>query len=267
MKIKKEIGFKTKFSDFLLWSGLIITIISLIVQFAVILIGYKPIPITTTNPYGLWTPDSVWVGIWTAISTFTIQSNILVFFFFCFVLTNRFYENRAQFVFGRFALAITVYISVTFIVFFAVLFKPMLDKLEPSNSVDMISFVNTFLLHLLIPVILILYFMSTAGKYYWAYKKQTYLWMPIISIYMFGYLAYALVKGNFVGILLKGETKISHSFPYPFLNFHKNLSNLFIYVAAILILYLILMLLFTFYNNMLYKKNNKPMIILKDTTF
>ncbi|WP_425380936.1 hypothetical protein [Spiroplasma endosymbiont of Polydrusus pterygomalis] len=267
MGIEKNIGFKSKFSDFLLWSGLIISIIALILAFAVILIEYKPIPPATLNPHDLWTPDSAWVGIWTMISTFTIQSNFLVFLFFCFVLTNRFYENRAQFVFGRFSLAITVYISVTLIVFFAILFKPMLNELDPSDSISILNFINTFLLHLIVPVIVILYFMFSSGKYYWKFGKQTYLWIPIISIYMFVYLAYALLKGNFVGHLKRGAKEIDYSFPYPFLNFHKDLGTFFIYIAAILVLYIILMLLFTFYNNMLYKKNNKPITILKDTNF
>lgn len=266
--IAKNIGFKSKFSDFLIWSGLIITIISLITQFAIVLINYHPIPAGVTNRHHLWTPDSPWVAIWTALSTFTIQSNILVFFFFCFILTNRFYENYAQFVFGRFSLAITVYISVTLIVFFAVLFKPILNDLDTSNSISMLSFINTFLLHLIIPVIVILYFMFSSGKYYWAYGKQAYLWTPLLSIYMFLYLGYALCKGNFVGILVKDKPEISYSFPYPFLNFHQNLGNFFIYISAILVLYLILMLLFTAYNNMLYKKNHKSLTTsLKATNF
>lgn len=267
MGIEKNIGFKSKFSDFLLWFGLIISIIALIIQFAVVLLEYKPIPPTTPNPHNLWTPDSAWVGIWTMVSTFTIQSNFLVFLFFCFVLTNRFYENYAQFVFGRFSLAITVYISVTLVVYFAVLFKPMIKDLDTSDSISMLNFINTFLLHLIVPVIVILYFMISSGKYYWKLSKQTYLWIPIISIYMFVYLAYALLKGNFVGFIRRGTTDIDYSFPYPFLDFHKNLGTFFIYIAAILVLYIILMLLFTLYNNMLYKKNNKPIAVLRDTNF
>lgn len=267
MGIEKNIGFKSKFSDFLLWSGLIISIIALIVTFAIILIEYKPIPQATSNPHNLWTPDSAWVSIWTIISTFTIQSNFLVFLFFCFVLTNRFYENRAQFVFGRFSLAITVYISVTLVVFFAVLFKPMLKELNPNDNISILNFINTFLLHLIVPVIIILYFMFSSGKYYWKFSKQTYLWIPVISIYMFVYLAYALLKGNFVGQLKCGTKEIDYSFPYPFLNFHKDLGTFFIYIVAVLILYIILMLVFTLYNNMLYKKNNKAIVILKDTNF
>lgn len=267
MDIEKNIGFKSKFSDFLLWSGLIISVIALIVQFAVALIEYKPIPATTPNPHNLWAPDAVWVGIWTMISTFTIQSNFLVFLFLCFVLTNRFYENHAQFVFGRFSLAITVYISVTLVVFFAVLFKPMIKKLDTSDISSMLNFINTFLLHLIVPVIIILYFIFSSGKYYWKFGKQTYLWIPVISIYMFVYLAYALLKGNFVGFLKRGATEIDYSFPYPFLDFHKNLGTFFIYIVAILVLYIILMLLFTLYNNMLYKKNNKPIAVLRNTNF
>ncbi|WP_338959364.1 hypothetical protein [Spiroplasma endosymbiont of Tiphia femorata] len=267
MGIGKNIGFKSKFSDFLLWSGLIIAVIGLIMQFAIVLIEYKPITVGTPNPHNLWTPDGPWVGIWTMISTFTIQSNFLVFLFFCFVLTNRFHDNRAQFVFGRFSLAITVYITVTLIVFFAVLFKPMINNLDSSNSISILNFINTFLLHLIVPVIVILYFMFSAGKYYWKLGKQTYLWIPIISIYMFVYLGYALAKGNFVGFLRKGTTEIDYSFPYPFLDFHKSLTTFFIYIFAILILYIILMLLFTLYKNILYKKNNKPIAALRDTNF
>lgn len=267
MSIGRNIGFKSKFSDFLLWTGLIITIIALITQLAIVLINYKPIPATTTNPHNLWTPDSPWVGIWTMFSTFTIQSNFLVFLFFCFILTNRFYDNYAKFVFGRFSLAITVYISVTLVVFFAILFKPMINELDTNNSISMLNFINTFLLHLIIPVIIILYFMFTSGKYYWKFGQQTYLWIPVISIYMFVYLGYALLKGNYVGWLKHGATEIDYSFPYPFLNFHKNLGTFFIYIGAIIVLYIILMLLFTLYNNMLYKKNNKPIAALKDTNF
>ena len=267
MRIMKNIGFKSKFSDFLLWSGLIFTVIALITQCAIVLIEYKSIPVGTPNPHNLWTPDGAWVGIWTMISTFTIQSNFLIFLFFCFVLTNRFHENHAQFVFGRFSLAITVYITVTLIVFFAVLLKPMINNLDSSNNISMLKFINTFLLHLIVPIIVILYFMFSSGKYYWKFGKQTYFWIPIISIYMFVYLGYALTKGNFVGFLRKETTEIDYSFPYPFLNYHKSLTTFFIYIFAILILYIILMLIFTLYNNILYKKNNKPIASLRDTNF
>lgn len=267
MGIGKNIGFKSKFCDFLLWFGLIITIIALIAQFAIVLMKYKPIATGTPNPHNLWTPDAPWVGIWTMFSTFTIQSNFLVFFFFCFILTNRFYDNRAPFVFGRFSLAITVYITVTLIVFFAILFKPMIKNLNPHDSISMLNFINTFLLHLIVPITVILYFMFSSGKYYWKFGKQVYLWIPVISIYMFVYLAYALLKGNFVGFIRDGTNEINYSFPYPFLDFHKSLGTFFIYVSAIIVLYIILMLVFSLYNNMLYKKNNKSVAALTDTNF
>ncbi|WP_342276791.1 hypothetical protein [Spiroplasma endosymbiont of Nebria brevicollis] len=266
MGFNKNVGFKTKFSDFLLWTGLIVIIIDLIVQFTTILVGYTKIPPTVTNPHNLWIPpDGAWVGIWTLLSEFTIQSNLLLLFFFCFVLTNRFYENRCLFVHGRFSLAITTYTTITAIVFFGVLFEPLLKNLDTNNAISVTNFANTFLLDLITPVIMILYYLLTVGKYYWGYKKQAYLWTPIISIYMFVYLGYALAKGNFVGMLPNGKTEIDYSFPYSFLNFHESLSKFFIYISLILALYLVLIALFTLYNNLLYKRNNKSMALLRDT--
>lgn len=260
----KNMVFKTKFSDLLLWTGLITAIIGLIIQFTTLLIGYTKIPETVTNPKNLLTPDGAWVGLWTALSTFTIQANILVFFFFCFVLTNRFHEKRYLFVHGRFSLAVTTYIFITMIVFFSVLFKPMLDKLDTNDAISMINFVNTFLLHLISPLIMILYYLSTAGKYYWGYKKQAYLWTPVLLVYMLVYLAYAILKGNFVGILLKDKNTIDYSFPYSFLNFHNSLPTFFKCVSAILVLYLVLIALLTLYNNLLYKKASKSRIVLNN---
>ncbi|WP_375317291.1 hypothetical protein [Spiroplasma endosymbiont of Virgichneumon dumeticola] len=265
MGLGKRVVFKAKFSDFLLWTGLIVIIVALIVQFTTILVGYAKMPPTVTNPHKLWIPpDGAWVGLWTLLSTFTIQSNLLLLFFFCFVLTNRFYENRCLFIHGRFGLAITTYITITGVVFFSVLFKPWLKSLDTSDPISITNFVNTFLLHLVTPLIMVLYYLLTAGKYYWEYKKQAYLWTPIISIYMFAYLGYALAKGNFVGMVPKGKTEIDYSFSYSFLNFHDGLPTFFIYIGVILALYLVLIVLFTFYNNLLYKKKNKSMVILRD---
>lgn len=266
MIIDKNMGFRAKFSDFLLWTGIIVTIVALIVQFIVVIIGYTKIPTTIINSNNLWIPpDGAWVSLWTSLSTFSIQSNILVLFFFSFVLINRFHEQRCLFVHGRFGLAITTYITITIIVFFSVLFWPMFKDLDTSDGISMINFINTFLLHLITPLIMLLYYLLTSGKYYWDYKKQAYLWTPIISLYMFTYLGYALVKGNFVGVLAKSKTEIVYSFPYSFLNFHdESLLKFFLYVGAILLLYLVLIALFTLYNNLLYKKSNKSMVLLKN---
>lgn len=263
MSLGKTIGFKRKIADILLWTGIITSLIALIIKFSTALISYQPILNTTQNPHDLWISHSAWAGIWTAISTFTIQSNILVFLFFCFVLTNRFYENHCTFVHGRFALAVTTYITITAIVFFTLLFKPIIDDLDTTNSIKMINFINTFLLHLIVPIIMILYFIITAGKSYWGYKKQAYLWMPFISIYMFVYLGFVLIKGNFVGVFIKDKNIIDYSFPYHFLNFHQSLSTFLLSVGAILLLYIVIIALFTCYNNIRYNKINKSHFLPK----
>ncbi|MDQ7982637.1 MAG: hypothetical protein REH79_00250 [Spiroplasma sp.] len=240
----------------LIWSGIIITSIGLIITVIDAAINIPHSEIGIPNPHNLWYPTGFWANIWNSLSTFTVQSNILVLVFFILALINRLTKTKLQFVNGWFKFAVTIYISITLIIFWAALFQPLITNTDFSKSLDVLNFLNTFLLHLFTPVIMIIFFFITSGTTKWAIKSTLTKALPIIISYMFIYLFYALIKGEFVGLLKnkKGFLFVDYSFPYFFLNVKEKLGTFFLYFFIILILFIGLFAVYYFYNNWRYDR-------------
>lgn len=240
----------------LIYSAISITSIALIIQFTSASFITNSIKNPINNPYNLWTPVGAWANIWNSISTFTIQSNILVLIFFILVLIN-YITAKIKWINGYSHLAVTVYITITMIIFWVALFKPMLKTTNFESTFGIINFINTFLLHLISPIITITYYLLSAGQKKWSLKKSSIKAFPLSLSYMFIYLSYALIKGSFVGQIKfqDGSWFSDYSYPYFFLNIKTNLTSFFLYFFIILFLFLLLFTFYYAYNNWKYYKN------------
>lgn len=214
-------------------------------------------PTIVKNPHHLWYPTGFWAHIWSSLSTFTIQTNILVLIFFSLALINYFKKNKFQTInHGRFKFTVTIYITITFIIFWVSLFKILIATTDFSNSIDLMNFVNTFLLHLFTPTIMVIFYFITSGTIKWAIKPTLTKTLPIAISYLFVYLTYILIKGTFVGQIVN-KNEIDYSYPYFFLNVKESLGTFFMYLGIILALFLVLFAIYYFYNNWRYQRNYK----------
>ncbi|MGL5268889.1 MAG: hypothetical protein ACRC8P_03960 [Spiroplasma sp.] len=233
-----------------------ITLVALITEFISSVLDTTTITGIIKNDHNLWAPMGPWAKIWETLSSFTTQSNILVLIFFSLILVNHLSKTKIKWINNNFSLAITIYISITLIIFWTTLFKPMLETTNFQSTFGLINFINTFLLHLFTPIITIIFYLLTAGDKKLLIKPTSTKVLPIIISYMFIYLAYVLIKGTFVGeIKMKaGNAFIDYSYPYFFLNIKTNLNSFFIYFFIILFLFFLLFAIYYTYNNWKYQK-------------
>lgn len=241
----------------LIISVIIVTLAALIIQFISSVVESVEITTAIANPHDLWVARGPWGRIWNSLSTFTIQSNILVLVFFIMVLNNYLMRTKNKWANSYFSLAVTVYITITMIIFWVALFKPLLEVTNFQTTFGVLNFINTFLLHLITPTLAIAYYLLTTGNNKWTAKTTLRRGLPATISYMFAYLAYALIKGSFVGQVktVGGNTFIDYSYPYFFLNIKTNLGTFFLYFFIILILFFLLFVIYYFYNNWKYQKH------------
>ena len=218
-----------------------------------------------TNPHNLWYPTGFGANFWNSLSTFTIQTNIMVLSFFVLALINYFKKNHFPTINqGRFKFSVTIYITITFVIFWSSLFKKNINNTDFHDSVALLSFINTFLLHLFTPLAMVGYYLLTSGFVKWAVKPSALKTLPMAISYLFIYLAYVLIKGTFVGQVVNQE--VEYSYPYFFLNIKADVGTFFIYFSIILVLFLVLFLIYYYYNNYQYKyKQRKLKIHEKET--
>lgn len=114
-------------------------------------------------------------------SYFTIQSNLLVILWF----TLAIFVDHKSFIFRPFVRSgLLVYITVTMIVFFTLLFKSNVG----------LNFVSTYVLHLIMPLAYIIdWFMDRPGEKIKLKTSMLWLVYPII------YCIYTLIRGRIVG--------------------------------------------------------------------
>lgn len=241
----------------LIFSVIIITLAALIIQFISSIVESVKITSTIANPHDLWVAAGPWGRIWNSLSTFTIQSNILVLVFFTMVLNNYLMRTKNKWANSYFSLAVTVYINITMIIFWVALFKPLLEVTNFQTTFGVLNFINTFLLHLITPVLSIAYYFLTTGNNKWTAKTTLRKGLPVTISYMFAYLGYALIKGSFVGQIktIGNNLVVDYSYPYFFLNIKANLGAFFLYFIIILSLFLLLFVTYYFYNNWKYQKD------------
>ncbi|WP_146637321.1 Pr6Pr family membrane protein [Spiroplasma clarkii] len=122
---------------------------------------------------------------------FTTQSNYLVVaYLFCVVFLKQSYNKKPPF---GIELAITVYITVTMLVFWFGLLASR-DEMSAYNAINWIS---TVMLHAIIPCLMIVQFILSSGDYYHGMRTHARFGMIGISMYPLFYLIYSVIRGEF----------------------------------------------------------------------
>ncbi|MBE4703921.1 Pr6Pr family membrane protein [Spiroplasma platyhelix] len=183
-------------------------------------------------------------------SFFTTQSNYLVAIYFAMVLYYSHFKRILPIFQVR--LAVTVYITITMIIFWVGLF----NQVQDIDKYDVYHWINTMILHLVMPIIMIINFVMTSGKERIAIKKwhQNYLWL--IGLYPAIYSIVILIRGHLRYLDSKPEDTW---YPYFFFNIDQPYGWL-IATAAIIIIFGLVFGLQYFYisiNNLMFDRNQK----------
>ncbi|AGR42439.1 hypothetical protein [Spiroplasma diminutum] len=121
---------------------------------------------------------------------FTTQSNYAVVLYLIVALfMRRIYNAKPAF---GIELAMTVYITVTMIVFWF----GLLASGDEINAYYPSSWVSTIILHIFIPTIMIGYFLLSCGDEYYSPRKHSKFSLPVTCAYPTGYLIFSMVRGE-----------------------------------------------------------------------
>lgn len=183
-------------------------------------------------------------------SFFTTQSNYLVAIYFAMLLYYSHFQRTLPTFQVR--LAVTVYITITMIIFWVGLF----NKVQDIDQYDVYHWINTMILHLVMPIIMITNFVMTSGKEKIAIKKwhRNYLWL--IALYPAAYSIAVLIRGHLRFLDHKPEDTW---YPYFFFNVDQPYGWLIATGALIIIFGLVfgLQYFYIWINNLMFKSNQK----------
>lgn len=173
-------------------------------------------------------------NIFRSLSYYTMQTNYMVLIWITVALIYTKKEEKPVFLSGIVRGAITLYISITFLVFAVALqaFYHPTDPLEISMNI---------LLHYLIPILFIIDWVITAGEE--SYKKVYALyWL----IYPLIYLVYSLIRGLII-----------NWYPYFFIDLNRFGALIILFIAILTLLFYSLGRVYIFGNQKLYDKKKK----------
>ncbi len=143
---------------------------------------------------------------------FTTQSNMIVCcYFFIYLFDKKFRMYRFHWIIR---LAVTTYIMMTAIVFWI----GLVTSTNLVHQYDAYSWVSTFILHCIVPILMLITYIFTTGKYYYDFKRHHYYVLWVISLYPWIYLFVVLLRGY---VLKADGSPESTWFPYYFLNYYK----------------------------------------------
>ncbi|WP_338989560.1 hypothetical protein [Spiroplasma endosymbiont of Seladonia tumulorum] len=122
-------------------------------------------------------------------SYFTTQTNYLVFVYFVFYLFQKKFKNTKPDFIIR--LMVTVYITMTMLVFWLVL----VVQGDIVTNMSVYEWISTFILHTIIPIVMILSYIVTAGDTFYKFEThhKTNYWL--ICLYPTLYLICILIRG------------------------------------------------------------------------
>lgn len=182
-------------------------------------------------------------------SYFTTQSNIFVWLWFYIAAFKIDKEGKIKSLSYNLTLIITVYISVTFIIYNLVLLP-----INPPKNAE--HWIRSVIEHLICPIGMVIYFIFfyeankvTNNNTYW--KKEVWKLYP----YLIGYATFMIIRGEFRYRIDKPDP-----YPYFFLNIHQKTLDLPGAIWLIIVLLIVSSLLFslgTGYNTLAYSKKQK----------
>ncbi|MDQ7982775.1 MAG: hypothetical protein REH79_00965 [Spiroplasma sp.] len=180
---------------------------------------------------------------------FTTQSNYLVVLYFVYYLyTLYFNKTRPSF---AIRLAVTVYISITMLVFWGGIFTQTQELIHYS----IYTWINTTTLHLIMPIIMITSFVLTSGREQIAIKKWHHNHLWLIALYPVIYSVVILIRGYLKS--LDNITPPNTWYPYYFFNFYQPYGWLIASAAVIVIFGLVfgLQYFYMWINNLMFKRS------------
>ncbi|MBE4704163.1 Pr6Pr family membrane protein [Spiroplasma platyhelix] len=195
-------------------------------------------------------------------SFFTTQTNYLVVIYLFFTLLAERLDKKFKVNF-HLLLAITVYITVTMFVFWTGLIGDILEAGTQNYWSQAYAWIKTIVLHFIIPVIMIVYFVLISGKNQISYKTYYKLYIWLILVYPVLYLTAVMIRGD---LRYQQGYRGSSCFPYFFLNYHQNGVLVFgLAIFLILIFILLLIHLYIWVNNFRFKQiANKKLLAQKE---
>ncbi|WP_339030202.1 hypothetical protein [Spiroplasma endosymbiont of Cantharis nigra] len=123
-------------------------------------------------------------------SFFTTQSNYAVVFYLAMaIFMKKIYNTKPPF---SVELAMTVYISLTMIVFWL----GLVASVDEMGAYYPSSWVSTSVLHVFIPSIMIGYFIFSCGDQYYSPRRYSKFSLPMNCFYPTGYLIFAMIRGE-----------------------------------------------------------------------
>lgn len=183
-------------------------------------------------------------------SFFTTQTNYFVAIYFA-VFLYYYHFKKTVFIF-QVRLASTVYITITMIIFWTGIFTQVKDI----DQYDSYHWINTIILHLIMPIIMIINFIIVSGKEKIFINKwhHNYLW--IIALYPIVYSIIILIRGHLRYLDNKPDDTW---YPYYFFNVNQSYGWLIASGAIVVIFSLVfgLQYFYIWINNIKFKKNQK----------
>ncbi|WP_425379550.1 hypothetical protein [Spiroplasma endosymbiont of Stenodema calcarata] len=159
-------------------------------------------------------------------SYFTTQSNYLVFMYFIFYLFQKKFKNTKPDFIIR--IMVTVYITMTMIVFWTGLFV----QGDLMKNMSVYEWISTFILHTIMPLVMILSYIMTAGDIFYKFESHHKANYWLICLYPFLYLLCILVRGYIRHVDKQPSDTL---FPYFFLNFYTTNGFSMLAVGTVLI--------------------------------
>lgn len=102
------------------------------------------------NPHNLWYSLNPVMMLWTGLSYFSIETNIIIIIFLILTIIFHNKENENKYTNYYFRLAVVVYASTIFITYFLALL-PFQVKNNKLGILDDMTFISSMLLHLVVP--------------------------------------------------------------------------------------------------------------------
>lgn len=193
-------------------------------------------------------------------SYFTTESNYMVVIYFCLYLFDvHFRGTKPSF---QTRLAVTVYITITMLVFWLGIFIAEQDPKQYSFY----NWISTIILHLIMPITMITSFVLTCGHNFVSLKKQHKIYLWLIVLYPAIYCIVILIRGHlryldYMDSIARGDV-FPHPprdtwYPYFFFDYSVEPDGWLLALAVVVVVFGLCFGLQYFYiwvNNLMYKR-------------
>lgn len=194
---------------------------------------------------------------------FTTESNYMVAIYFCLYLFDTHFQGTKPSFQTR--LAVTVYITITMLVFWLGIFTAEQDPKQYS----VYNWISTIILHLIMPTIMIISFVLTCGHNFVSLKKQHKVYWWLIVLYPAIYCIVILIRGHlrYLDYMNNGYPPRDTWYPYFFFDYSNGSNGWMLACAAVVVVFGLCFGLQYFYilvNNWMYKRHQSPEHRLND---